>query len=127
MKNRSLVIAVSSVGLGVLVLAGCSSPMAVKATRHSGSGITSVLHESLAANDNVEARQADVETRDGVVYSTGVGETEEARRKAGAYLPAWLRHWITPGMNEGGDRDWSAISGRKASSERNPTPKRGTG
>ncbi len=82
MKHVFVVAAGSLVGLAVLGLAGCASSMTTKSTRHSDSGITSVIKASLEANDKVKARQVDVETREGTVYLTGVVDTEEARREA---------------------------------------------
>lgn len=83
MKNRFLAVAGTLAGLGLLALAGCSSSMVPKGTQHADSGITSVIQASLEANDKVKARQVEVETREGVVFLTGVVETEEARREAG--------------------------------------------
>ncbi len=71
------------VGVGVLALFGCASSMTTKSTRQADSGITSVIKDSLQANEKVKARQLDIETREGVVYLTGVVDTEEARREAG--------------------------------------------
>jgi hyperosmotically inducible protein len=92
MKRGLVVVAGSLVGVGVLALAGCASSMVPKETRHTDSGITSVIQASLQANDKVKARQVDVETREGVVYLTGVVDTEEARREAGKIA------WRTDGV-----------------------------
>ena len=67
----------------VAMSAGCASTMVPKSTRHADSGITSAIEGSLKDNDRVKARQVDVETREGIVYLTGVVDTEEARREAG--------------------------------------------
>ncbi len=63
--------------------AGCTSTMVPKVTRQADAAITSSIHDSLRDSEKVKARQVDVETREGVVYLTGVVETEEARREAG--------------------------------------------
>src|SRR5664280_458990 len=86
MKRGLVVVAGSLVGVG------CASSMVPKETRHTDSGITSVIQASLEANDKVKARQVDVETREGVVYLTGVVDTEEARREAGKIA------WRTDGV-----------------------------
>ncbi|HSL84371.1 MAG TPA: BON domain-containing protein [Thermoanaerobaculia bacterium] len=56
--------------------------MVPEGTQRSDSGITSVVEASLEANDTVKARQVEVQTREGVVYLTGVVDTVEARREA---------------------------------------------
>lgn len=71
------------VGLVLLSVAGCASSMVNKSTRHDDAGITNVVQASLQANDDVKARQISVETREGIVYLTGVVDTEDARREAG--------------------------------------------
>jgi hyperosmotically inducible protein len=76
----------------LLALAGCKSSMVSPETRHADSGTTSVIEESLQANDDVKARKVEVETREGIVYLTGVVETEEARREAGRVA------WRTEGV-----------------------------
>lgn len=74
----------SLIGVGLLLtLVGCASSMVSKGTRHTDSGITSVVEASLEASDKVKARQVEVQTREGIVYLTGVVDTEEARREAG--------------------------------------------
>lgn len=92
MKNRVLLVAGLLAGAGLLVLAGCSSTMVSKSRQHSDSGVTSVVQASLEANDKVKARQVDVETREGIVYLTGVVDTEDARREAGRVA------WRTEGV-----------------------------
>jgi hyperosmotically inducible periplasmic protein len=85
MRTKHVVVAVagSLVGVGLLALARRAFSMVPRGTRHADSGLTSVIQASLQANDKVKARQVDVETREGVVYLTGVVDTEEARREAG--------------------------------------------
>lgn len=92
MKRGFVVAATSLVGVGVLAIAGCASSMVSKQTRHTDAGITSVVEASLEANDKVKARQVEVQTRERVVYLTGVVDTEEARREAGRVA------WRTEGV-----------------------------
>lgn len=66
---------------GVFALTGCASSMVPERTQSSDSGITSVLEASLEANEAVKARQVEVQTREGVVYLTGVVDTVEARNE----------------------------------------------
>jgi len=83
----------SLLGVALLTLVGCaSSSMVPKSTQDKDSGITSVIEASLEANDKVKARQVEVQTREGVVYLTGVVDTEEARREAGRVA------WRTEGV-----------------------------
>lgn len=70
------------VAAGLFALVGCASSMVPEGTQSSDSGITSVVEASLEANETVKARQVEVQTREGVVYLTGVVETVEARREA---------------------------------------------
>lgn len=80
-------------GVALLALVGCaSSSMVSKNTQHTDSGVTSVIEASLEANDKVKARQVEVQTREGIVYLTGVVDTEEARREAGRVA------WRTEGV-----------------------------
>ena len=69
-------------GAGLLVLGGCASSMVPAATRRADAGITSVIRASLQASEKVRASRVDVETREDVVYLTGVVATEEARQEA---------------------------------------------
>ena len=92
MKRAIILVTGSLAGFGLLVLAGCAASMVSRSARHADSGVTSVIQVSLEANDRVKARQVDVETEDGVVYLTGVVDTEEARREAG-----WVA-WRTEGV-----------------------------
>jgi hyperosmotically inducible protein len=82
----------------VAALAGCTSSMVAKSTQHDDSGITSVVEASLAANDKVKARAVEVQTREGVVYLTGVVDTEEARREAGRL--AWRADGVDGVVND---------------------------
>ena len=93
MKRQLVAVAGSLVGVAVLTLAGCASSMVSKDTRHSDSGITSVVEASLEANDTVKAGQVEVQTREGLVYLTGVVDTEEARLEAARVA------WQTEGVN----------------------------
>jgi hyperosmotically inducible protein len=72
--------------------------MVPEGTRNADSGITSVVEASLNANDEVKARQVEVQTREGVVYLTGVVETAEARREAGRV--AWRTEGVTGVVND---------------------------
>lgn len=93
MKRIFILIRGSLVGIAVLALVGCASSMVPRGTRHHDSRITSVIQTSLEDNDKVKARQVDVQTREGVVYLTGVVDTEEARREAGRVA------WHTEGVD----------------------------
>ena len=98
MKRVGVVVAVSLVGVGLLALAGCASSMVPKDTRQADSAITSVVQKSLEANDAVKAKQVEVQTREGVVYLTGVVDTEEARREAARV--AWRTEGVDGVVNE---------------------------
>ena len=98
MKHGLVVAEGSLVGAGLLALVGCASSMTTKETRHSDSGITSVVEASLKANDKVKAREVDVETREGTVYLTGVVDTEDARREAGRV--AWRTEGVRGVVND---------------------------
>jgi hyperosmotically inducible protein len=97
-KRVFVVVAGSLVGVGLLALAGCDFSVVPKGTRHADSGITSVIQASLEANDKVKARQVDVETREGVVYLTGVVDTEESRREAARV--AWRTEGVSGVVND---------------------------
>ena len=97
MKRVFVVVAGSLVGLGLLALLGCSSSMVPQGTQHTDSGITSVVQASLESNDKVKARQVDVQTREGVVYLTGVVDTESARQEAARV--AWRTEGVTGVVN----------------------------
>lgn len=98
MKRVGVAVAGSLVGIGLVALARRASSMVPKHTRHADSGITSVILASLEANDTVKARQVDVATREGVVYLTGVVDTEEARREAGRV--AWRTEGVDGVVND---------------------------
>jgi hyperosmotically inducible periplasmic protein len=98
MKRGVVVVAGSVVGVGLLALAGCASSMVPKDTRQADSAITSVIQESLQADEKVKARQVEVQTREGVVFLTGVVDTEEARREAGRI--AWHTQDVEGVVNE---------------------------
>ena len=66
--------------------------MVSEKTQRSDAGVTSVVEASLEANEEVKARQVDVETREGIVYLTGVVDTADARREAGRVA------WRTAGV-----------------------------
>lgn len=74
---------VAAVSLFVVGLGGCASSMVPKNTRQADAGITSAVHEALERSDKVKARQVDIETQEGIVYLTGVVDTEDSRREAG--------------------------------------------
>ncbi len=93
MKRGVVGVTGSLVGLGMLALAGCASTMVSQGTRQTDSGITSVIEASLEANEQVKARQVEVQTREGVVYLTGVVDTEASRREAGRVA------WRTEGVD----------------------------
>jgi hyperosmotically inducible protein len=82
MKHVFAVVAGPLVAAGLVALAGCASSMVPERTQSSDSGITSVVEASLEANETVKARQVEVQTRESVVYLTGVVDTVEARREA---------------------------------------------
>lgn len=88
----------SLVGAVLLTFVGCASSMVTKDTQHADKGITSVISESLEANEKVKARQVDVQTQAGVVYLTGVVDTEESRREAGRV--AWRTEGVKGVVND---------------------------
>jgi hyperosmotically inducible protein len=98
MKRILVVTAGSLVGVAALALAGCASSMVPENARQTDSGITSVVQASLESNEKVKARQVDVETRERVVYLTGVVDTEESRREAGRV--AWRTEGVGGVMND---------------------------
>jgi hyperosmotically inducible periplasmic protein len=93
MKNRFLLIAGGLAATSLLVLAGCKSSMVTPSTQRADSGITSVIQEKLEVNEKVKARAVEVQTREGVVFLTGVVDTEEARSEAGRVA------WRTEGVD----------------------------
>jgi hyperosmotically inducible protein len=72
--------------------------MVPEGTQHKDSGVTSVIEASLESNDKVKARQVEVQTREGIVYLTGVVDTEEARREAGRV--AWRTEGVDGVVND---------------------------
>jgi len=92
-KRVGVVVASSLVGVGLLALSGCASSMVPKDTRQADSTITSVIQNSLETNDKVKAKHVEVQTREGVVYLTGVVDTEEERREAARVA------WHTDGVD----------------------------
>jgi len=92
MKRIFAVVAGSLVGAALLVALGCKSSMTTERTRYIDAGITSVIEKSLEANDKVKARQVEVQTRENVVYLTGVVDTEAARQEAARVA------WSTEGV-----------------------------
>lgn len=95
---KRIAVASLSAVVAAAALAGCTSSMVAKSTQHDDSGITSVVEASLAANDKVKARAVEVQTREGVVYLTGVVDTEEARREAGRV--AWRTEGVDGVVND---------------------------
>ena len=98
MNSKLAVTAGSLAGVALVVLAGCASSMVPERTREADAGITSVIQATLQADEKVKARQVEVETREGVVYLTGVVDTEEARREAGRV--AWRAEGVVGVMND---------------------------
>lgn len=98
MKFIVKVVTGSVVGVGLLMLLGCASSMVPKSTQHEDSSITSVIESKLKADENVKARQVEVQTREGVVYLMGVVDTEEARREAGRL--AWRTEGVDGVVND---------------------------
>jgi len=86
------------VGVALFGVVGCASTMVPPETQHADSGISSVIEASLEANDAVKGRQVEIQTREGIVYLTGVVDTEEARREAGRV--AWGTEGVTGVINE---------------------------
>jgi len=98
MRHGYFVVAGSLIGAAVLALGGCASSMTTESTQHSDSAITSGIGDTLAANEKVKARKVDVQTREGVVYLTGVVDTEDARREAARV--AWQAAGVSGVVNE---------------------------
>ncbi len=88
MIGRALV-----VGTALSLLAGCASTMVPAPTRHDDQAITAAINTALSGDEKVKARQVEVQTREGVVYLTGVVDTEDARREAGRVA------WRTKGVD----------------------------
>jgi hyperosmotically inducible protein len=83
------ILAVASIAMA----AGCASSMVPQSTREADSAITSSVESALKDSERVKARQVEVQTREGVVYLTGVVDTEDARREAGRLT------WRTANVN----------------------------
>lgn len=98
MKRVFAVAAGSLVGIALLAAFGCGSTMVSESRQDKDSGVTSVIEASLGANDKVKARQVEVQTREGIVYLTGVVDTEEARREAGRV--AWRTEGVYGVVND---------------------------
>lgn len=97
MKRTFDTVAGSLACIGLLALGGCASSMVPRNERQADSGITSVIEASLEASETVKGRQVDVETREGVVYLTGVVDTAEGRREAGRL--AWRTEGVSSVVN----------------------------
>jgi len=83
MKRILMATAGSLAGVALVALAGCASSTVPKSTQRVDSSITSAIQTSLESDQKVKARQVEVQTREGVVYLTGVVDTEDSRREAG--------------------------------------------
>ena len=83
----------SLVCAALLALAGCSSTMIPESTRDMDSAISSKVDEALEASTAVKARQVNVQTREAVVYLTGIVDSEDSRREAGRIA------WRTAGVD----------------------------
>jgi hyperosmotically inducible periplasmic protein len=83
----------SLVCAALLAIAGCSSTMVPEKTRDLDSAISSKIDESLEDSTDVKARQVNIQTHEGVVYLTGVVDSEDARREAGRIA------WRTAGVD----------------------------
>jgi hyperosmotically inducible protein len=83
----------SLVCAALLAIAGCSSTMVPETTRDMDSAISSKIDESLENSSSVKARQVNIQTHEGVVYLTGVVDSEDSRREAGRIA------WRTAGVD----------------------------
>lgn len=83
MKRSWVVVASTVVGVGLLALAGFATSAVPKGARQPDSGLASTLRAALEADEQVRASQVEVEFREGVVYLTGLVDTEEERCAAG--------------------------------------------
>lgn len=86
-------IAISFLACCTLAIAGCSSTMVPESTQDLDSAISSKIDESLEDSADVKARQVNIQTHEGVVYLTGVVDSEDARREAGRIA------WRTAGVD----------------------------
>ncbi|HBL27734.1 MAG TPA: hypothetical protein DD490_12925 [Acidobacteria bacterium] len=83
----------SLVCVGLLALTACSSTMVSEKTKDKDSAISSRVEQALEDSPLVKARQVNIETRESVVYLSGVVDSEESRREAGRVT------WKTLGVN----------------------------
>lgn len=83
----------SFLSAALLAIAGCSSTMVPETTRDMDSAISAKIDESLEASTTVKARQVNIQTREGVVYLTGVVDSEDSRREAARIA------WRTAGVD----------------------------
>jgi hyperosmotically inducible periplasmic protein len=83
----------SFLGVALLATAACSSTMVSENTKDMDSAITSKIDESLEDSTTVKARQVNIQTREAVVYLTGIVDSEDSRREAGRIA------WRTAGVN----------------------------
>ena len=84
---------ISLVCVALLAIAGCSSTMIPESTRDMDSAISAKIDESLEASTAVKARQVNIQTREAVVYLTGIVDSEDSRREVGRIA------WRTPGVD----------------------------
>jgi hyperosmotically inducible protein len=84
---------ISFLGVALLAISGCSSTMIPETTRDMDSAISAKIDESLEASTAVKARQVNIQTREAVVYLTGIVDSEDARREAGRIA------WRTAGVD----------------------------
>ena len=98
MKRALVVVAGSLACVAMLGLFGCGSTMVSESRQDLDSGVTKVIEASLETNDKVKARQVEVQTREAIVYLTGVVDTEEARREAGRV--AWRTEGVDGVVND---------------------------
>jgi hyperosmotically inducible protein len=82
-----------SLCIALLAITGCSSTMVPEKTKDMDSAISEKIDESLEASTAVKARQVNIQTHEGVVYLTGVVDSEDARREAGRIA------WRTAGVD----------------------------
>jgi hyperosmotically inducible protein len=83
----------SFLAVAMLAITGCSSTMLSENTRDMDSTISEKIDESLEASTTVKARQVNIQTRESVVYLTGIVDSEDARREAGRIA------WRTAGVD----------------------------
>lgn len=97
-RTLKMLVAGCLAGSASIALVGCASSMVPKNTRQADSGVTSVIQASLRANDVVKAQKVEVQTREGVVYLTGVVDTDESRLEAGRI--AWRTEGVDGVVND---------------------------